>query len=143
MQTRIRGLAERRDSLFIVADNSIVELEEPEEAVLRFHGRERKLSAPAAIYPFVGRTAVIVAGPRSLEVSSGPLHARVRSGGVIVERAVLAASRSLQLAGRIAETLVPGVAYFDAVWRSPGLAVPWWAQDRLADACRAIPMLSC
>jgi len=143
MQTRIRGLAERRDTLYLVADGSIVELDEPQEAVLRLQGRQRRLSPPAALYPFVGRPVLITTGPSHVIVRSGHIAAAVRSEDVIVEKAVLAASRSLQLAGRIAETLVPGVAYYDAVWRSPGLAVPWWAQDRLAEACRSIPMLSC
>ena len=143
MQTRIRGLAERRGTLYLVADGSIVELDEPREAVLHYQGRQRRLSPPAALYPLVGRPALISTGPSHVIVRSGHLAAAVRSGSVIVERAVLAASRSLQLAGRIAETLVPGIAYYDAVWRSPGLAVPWWAQDKLADACKTLPMLSC
>ena len=143
MPPQIRGLAQRRDSLYLIGPGSILEIEEPREAVLRYGGKTRRLSPPAALYPFVGRTAMVEAGDTYVKLWSGGLAAAVRAGKVIVERARLAASRSLQLASMIADTMVPGVPYYDAVWRSPGLAVPEWASQSLERACREIPLLEC
>lgn len=143
MPTRLRGLAEKGENLYLITDQLIIEMEAPERGVLRVGSRERILSPPAALYPFVGRTANVSIGDEEVSVRRGSAEASVVAERVIWSPARIALSRSLGLAGVIADTMLPGVAYFDAVARAPGLAVPEWAGRELARACATIPVLNC
>ncbi len=143
MTTRLRGLAEKGENLYLITDDLIIEIENPEKGILRIGSRERIVSPPAALYPFVGRPASLVLGDEEVSVRKAGAEASVLAERVVWGRARIALSRSLGIAGLIADSMLPGVAYFDAVARAPGLAVPEWAGRELARACSSIPVLDC
>ncbi|MCE4625951.1 MAG: hypothetical protein F7C35_08855 [Desulfurococcales archaeon] len=124
MSTLIRGLAERRRSLYIVTTRMLLEIERPREAKIS----AKKVTPEAALFSALGKRATLIVSGNKLKIKTRDIISTVEAEEISTITILRAAAPSLNLAAWAAENLIPGVPYYDIIDQHPELAVPTWAE---------------